>query len=59
MEFIRGIRTPLSTTSMPASLRTPSVEDPTRTHGAGYYAGVAMGLRAEIGEETVDLGDGG
>jgi hypothetical protein len=38
---------------------TPSLHDPARTHGAGYYAGVAMGLRAEIGDETVDLGDGG
>jgi hypothetical protein len=35
------------------------VEDPARTHGAGYYAGAAIGLRAETGGGTVDLGDGG
>ena len=34
-------------------------DDPTRTHGAGYYAGIAIGLRAMDGDTEVDLGDGG
>jgi hypothetical protein len=34
-------------------------DDPTRTHGAGYYAGIAIGLRAMDGDAVVDLGDGG
>ena len=35
------------------------VEDPERTHGIGYYAGAAIGLRADFPGETMDLGDGG
>ncbi|SCL24692.1 hypothetical protein GA0074692_1817 [Micromonospora pallida] len=37
----------------------PVVDDPARSHGAGYYAGAAIGLRTESGGQTVDLGDGG
>jgi hypothetical protein len=37
----------------------PVVEDRVRSHGAGYYAGMAIGLRSEAGERSVDLGDGG
>jgi hypothetical protein len=37
----------------------PVVEDRARRHGAGYYTGVALGLRADIGGRTIDLGDGG
>ncbi|MDH6465729.1 hypothetical protein M2302_005931 [Micromonospora sp. A200] len=37
----------------------PVVEDPKRRHGAGYYAGAAIGLRADVDGRTVDLGDGG
>jgi hypothetical protein len=37
----------------------PVVEDRARSHGAGYYAGMAIGLRAEAGGQSVDLGDGG
>lgn len=33
--------------------------DPDRTQGAGYYTGAAIGLRADDGGVTVDLGDGG
>jgi hypothetical protein len=34
-------------------------DDPARTHGAGYYAGIAIGLRAPGDGGEVDLGDGG
>lgn len=34
-------------------------DDPARTHGAGYYAGIGIGLRAPDGAGEVDLGDGG
>ncbi|MBB5868885.1 hypothetical protein F4553_002264 [Allocatelliglobosispora scoriae] len=37
----------------------PVVPDQDRTQGAGYYAGAAIGLRAEHDGRTVDLGDGG
>lgn len=37
----------------------PVVEDPARTKGAGYYAGLAIGVQAERDGEEVDLGDGG
>jgi hypothetical protein len=37
----------------------PVVEDRVRSQGAGYYAGLAIGLRAEVGGQSVDLGDGG
>ena len=37
----------------------PVVEDRARSHGAGYYAGMAIGLRAQAGGQSVDLGDGG
>ncbi len=37
----------------------PVVEDPARTQGMGYYAGAAIGLRADADGGTVDLGDGG
>jgi hypothetical protein len=42
-----------------ASVQVPVVEDSTRVHGTGYYTGVAIGLRAEVGGQTIDLGDGG
>jgi hypothetical protein len=42
-----------------ASAQVPVVEDSTRVQGTGYYAGVAIGLRAEAGGQTIDLGDGG
>jgi hypothetical protein len=37
----------------------PVVEDRARGQGAGYYAGLAIGLRAEAEGESIDLGDGG
>jgi hypothetical protein len=37
----------------------PVVEDPVRSHGAGYYVGAAIGLRADVSGQTIDLGDGG
>jgi hypothetical protein len=37
----------------------PVVEDRARGQGAGYYAGLAIGLRVGVGGESVDLGDGG
>jgi hypothetical protein len=37
----------------------PVVEDPARTHGAGYYSAAAIGLRADADGRTVDVGDGG
>ncbi len=37
----------------------PVVEDRTRIHGTGYYTGVAIGLRADVAGQTIDLGDGG
>jgi hypothetical protein len=43
--------------SAPASV--PVADDPERRHGEGYYTGVAIGLRADVDGETVDLGDGG
>ena len=42
-----------------ASAQVPVVEDSTRVHATGYYTGVAIGLRAEVGGQTIDLGDGG
>ncbi|GEL17905.1 hypothetical protein [Pseudonocardia asaccharolytica] len=42
--------------------RSPMVrveEDPARTHGRGYYAGAAVGIRAHNGTDEIDLGDGG
>jgi hypothetical protein len=42
--------------------RSPIVrveEDPARTHGRGYYAGAAIGIRAHDGPDEIDLGDGG
>lgn len=35
------------------------VADPGRTQGSGYYTRAAIGLRAQQGEEDIDLGDGG
>lgn len=43
----------------PSLTAVPVVEDPARTKGAGYYAGLAVGVRAERDGEEVDLGDGG
>src|SRR6266540_1054403 len=37
----------------------PVVEDPARSHGAGYYSGAAIGLRADADGRTVAVGDGG
>lgn len=37
----------------------PVIEDSTRIHGAGYYAGAAIGLRADVRGQMIDLGDGG
>jgi hypothetical protein len=38
----------------------PVVEDPERTHAAGYYRGAALGLRAVgTGGDLLDIGDGG
>jgi len=42
-----------------ASAQVPVVEDGTRVHGTGYYTGVAIGLRADMDGQTIDLGDGG
>ncbi len=42
-----------------ASEQVPVVEDSTRVHGNGYYTGVAIGLRADVGGQTINLGDGG
>ena len=35
------------------------VADPGRTQGTGYYTRAAIGLRAQQGDEEIDLGDGG
>jgi hypothetical protein len=45
--------------STSASAPVPVVEDGTRIQGAGYYTGAAIGLRAAVGSQIVDLGDGG
>lgn len=37
----------------------PVVENPARTRGAGYYAGAAVALYADVDGATHDLGDGG
>ena len=37
----------------------PVVDDPDRSHGAGYYAGAAIGLRAGVDGQAADIGDGG
>lgn len=37
----------------------PVIEDPERRHGIGYYSHAALGLRADVDGEAVDLGDGG
>jgi hypothetical protein len=37
----------------------PVMEEPDRTRGRGYYAGLALRLTLRDGEEEVDLGDGG
>ncbi len=42
-----------------SSEHVPIVEDGTRVRGNGYYNGVAIGLRADVGGQTIDLGDGG
>ncbi|MBM0259692.1 hypothetical protein [Micromonospora sp. 4G55] len=42
-----------------ASTAVPVVEDSTRIHGTGYYTGIAIGLRADVRGQTIDLGDGG
>jgi hypothetical protein len=49
----------LDDTVRPALAGIELRDDPTRTHGAGYYAGIAIGLRALDGAAEVDLGDGG
>jgi hypothetical protein len=35
------------------------MENPTRTHGIGYYRGAAIKLWADVDGSPVDLGDGG
>jgi hypothetical protein len=42
-----------------AGTGVPIEEDPERTHGRGYYAGIAIGIRAHDGQDEIDLGDGG
>jgi hypothetical protein len=42
-----------------AATRVALAPDPERTHGAGYYDGVAIGLRVQDDDGEVDLGDGG
>jgi hypothetical protein len=49
----------LGDTVRPAVAGIELRDDPARTHGAGYYAGIAIGLRALDGTTEVDLGDGG
>lgn len=60
----RAVRDRLHDTVLPAlgtdvPVVVPVVEEPDRDRGRGYYTDVALRLTAEIGDTTVELGDGG